>query len=88
MQKNIYTYDDTVQKPICMKNPTLFHLNNTDTTIAPKALLPILQIIKNSPSVIWCYGYSAAGKSTLAMNMHQILQKNQVPNVVLDGDLL
>ena len=40
------------------------------------------------PPVIWCYGYSAAGKSTLARCLCDILKREVIATALLDGDVL
>ncbi len=35
---------------------------------------------------IWFTGFSASGKSTMALNLHKVLSDNGIPSVILDGD--
>jgi adenylylsulfate kinase len=45
-----------------------------------------LEAVKKMSPVIWCYGYSAAGKSTLARCLCDILQSAAIASLLLDGD--
>lgn len=41
-----------------------------------------------SPPIIWCYGLPAAGKTTLANQIHLILKQLNIPVALLDGDIM
>jgi adenylyl-sulfate kinase len=47
-----------------------------------------LEALKKMPPVIWCYGYSAAGKSTLAQCLCRTLRDEAILTSLLDGDVL
>ena len=42
----------------------------------------------SSPPIIWCYGLPAAGKTTLANQIHLILKQLNIPVALLDGDIM
>ena len=46
------------------------------------------ELLKKTPQIIWCYGYSAAGKSTLARCLYLLLREWGVAVTLLDGDNL
>lgn len=37
---------------------------------------------------IWFTGYPASGKTTLALKLKKIFDKNNIPSIVLDGDMI
>ena len=45
-----------------------------------------VEAVKKLSPVIWCYGYSAAGKSTLARCLRTLLQDAAIASMLLDGD--